>query len=135
MDEVQKSKSAVYHRRAYPTRKMVTPMISTDKIDSDATSTTEASSESIFKTTPIAKPVRETPNEPLPSDSKHRQEVEKNLIDKAFWIVMGTLIIIAIVFLIGTFASPDGELVTELLRILSTMLMLALGFLFGTSRK
>jgi len=67
--------------------------------------------------------------------AKHDMQKEKDLITKAFTTFRISIIALSIVFIISFFFDGNDTHVSEVIRILSTIATLALGFLFGANRK
>jgi len=70
---------------------------------------------------------------PISDDIKHKQAVEKGLISKAYWLVVAVLVAIISVYIFDTFT--DASMTSDIITILSTVLTMIIGFLFGAARK
>jgi len=68
-------------------------------------------------------------------EGDHRRRVESDLIQKAYRAFIASVASLVIVFFIGYFFEGDSTLVFEIIRLLSTIITLILGFLFATTRK
>ena len=64
----------------------------------------------------------------------HQNEVEKDLIKKAQWIVMITVFFLFIIVLVDIFSEQSGTYTSDLISLFGTIVTFVLGYLFGTSR-
>ena len=70
----------------------------------------------------------------VPTKTHHKQEMEKNLVNKAFWLVVGLLFAILIVYFADMFSNATSLLTQEIIRLLATFLTFLFGYLFSTIR-
>ena len=64
----------------------------------------------------------------------HQNEVEKDLIKKAQWIVMITVFFLFVIVLVDIFSEKSGTYTSDLISLFGTIVTFVLGYLFGTSR-
>jgi len=84
------------------------------------------------------KPKKKEPAQPPTLEEKkldHKMKKEINLINKAFATFGVSVIVLLAVFIVSYFGRGNDAHVSEVIRILSTISTLALGFLFGANRK
>lgn len=67
----------------------------------------------------------------LSAKEVHRNEVEKDLIGKAYWIVSVVVVFLFVIFLIDALLE-SGAYTSDIIHLFGTIATFVLGFLFGT---
>ena len=70
----------------------------------------------------------------VPSKTHHKQEMEKNLVSKAFWLVVGLLLAILVIYFMDMFSDAKSTLTQEIIRLLTALLTFLFGYMFSTIR-
>ena len=68
------------------------------------------------------------------TQEEYSRRIQEGLINKAYRIFGWALFLLFVVFCIGHFTDGDTDLVTEMIRILFSILTFLLGYLFATIR-
>jgi len=82
---------------------------------------------------PIPKPKKAAPA--ISPTTKHKNDVEKDLISKAHWLVVFIVLALLAVYVFYTFTKASTSMTSDIVAILSAVLTFVLGFLFGSARK